>query len=101
MSRAPTKPVQMACLSIGYQRLLLPADKAMKVVEALQHAVQAEIEFKGHRDHYKVQDEPLHVQFSLVSQSQISMPHGEPVKKTAAKPALLPSPSSSPWGNSR
>ncbi|MDP3887056.1 hypothetical protein [Hydrogenophaga sp.] len=90
MSRAPTKPVQMACLQIGYQRLLLPADKAMKVVEALQHAVQAEIEFKGHREHYQVQEESLRVEFSLVSQSQISMPHGEPFPKPATRPALPP-----------
>ena len=84
----PTKPVQMARLSIGYQNLLLPADKAMKVVECLQHAVQAEIEFKGHKDHYQVQEEPLRVEFQLVSNSQISMPHGEPYPTGTTKPAL-------------
>lgn len=90
MSRASTKPVQMASLSIGYQSLLLPADKAMKVVEALQHAVQAEIEFKGHKYHYQVQEEPLRVEFALVSQSQITMPHGEPYPAPAVKPTLPP-----------
>lgn len=90
MSRAPTKPVQMACLHIGYQRVLMPADKAMKVLEALQHAVQVEIEFKGHREHYQVQEEPLRVEFLLVSQSQISMPHGEPFPKPATRSALPP-----------
>lgn len=90
MSRAPAKPVQMACLKIGYQRLLLPADKAMKVVEALQHAVSVEIEFKGFKEHYVVQEDALCVEFSLVSQSLISMPHGEPFPKSATRPALPP-----------
>ena len=89
MSRT-TKPVQMARLSIGYQYLLLPADKAMKVIECLQHAVQAEMQFKGHKEHYQVQEEPLRLEFSLVSQSQISMPHGEPFPAPAVKPALAP-----------
>lgn len=35
-----TKPTQMAFVRIGYSaELLLPADKAMKLVEILQHAV--------------------------------------------------------------
>lgn len=89
MSRA-TKPVQMACLQIGYQRLLLPADKAMKVAELLQHAVLTEVEFKGHREHYQVQDEPLRVEFAFVSPSQISMPSGELYPMPNARAALPP-----------
>jgi hypothetical protein len=87
MSRA-TKPVQMAFLKVGFQYMLLPADKAMKVVECLQGAVQAEIQFNGHREQYEVQEGPLRIELSLVSQSQITMPHGEPFPSPTAKPTL-------------
>lgn len=95
MSRT-TKPVQMAFLKIGFQYMLLPADKAMKVIECLQGAVQAEIQFNGHREQYEVQEAPLRVELALVSQSQITMPHGEPFDPPPAKPAKVALPLSRP-----
>ena len=90
MSR-PTKPAQqMAVLTIGYQRVLMPADKAMKVADAMQHAMPVEVDWKGHAEVYLVQQEPLRVAFALVRSSQICMPHGEPVPAPSpARPRLL------------
>lgn len=78
MSRAPTKPVQMAFLTIGYVYVLMPADKAMKVAELMQHAVPAEIDWAGNAEVYVVKEEHLRVEFKLARSNQIRMPHGEP-----------------------
>ena len=83
-----TKPVQMARLTIGYQNILLPADKAMKVAEALQHAVKVERSWGDRAEVFTVEEEPLSVEFSLVHPSQIRMPSGEPFPAATTKPAL-------------
>lgn len=88
MSRAPSKPVQMALLHIGYTSVLLPADKAMKVAEAMQHAVSAEVNFEGHTEVCTVKDQPLRVEFALVRANQIRMPQGEPFSMPTMRPAL-------------
>ncbi len=78
MSRAPTKPVQMAFLTIGYVHVLMPADKAMKVAELMQQAVPAERDWAGNGEVYVVKEEDLNVEFKLARPNQIRMPHGEP-----------------------
>lgn len=88
-TRPSAKPVQMAHLTIGYVSILLPADKAMKVAEALQHAVPATKSYeRGYT--YTVEEEPLNVEFALVSPSQIRMPSGEPYPMPKARAALPP-----------
>lgn len=89
MSRAPTKPVQMAFLTIGYVHVLMPADKAMKVAELMQHAMPAERDFSGSGDLYVVQEQPLRVEFILVRPNQIRMPHGESMPAPAPSQRLL------------
>lgn len=69
---APTnKP--LAVVNLGYRvSLLLPADKAMKLVELLTHAaiVEADYTSRLRRDQYTLGD-PLEVNLSLVQPSQI------------------------------
>ncbi|MDD2711403.1 MAG: hypothetical protein PHU77_00645 [Simplicispira sp.] len=89
MTRAPAKPVQMAVLTIGYHRILLPADKAMKVAEAMQHAMPVDVDWKDRIEVYQVKEEPLSVAFTLVRTSQIQMPHGDPAPMRPARPRLL------------
>lgn len=82
MSRTPT-PKQMACLTIGFQRVLLPADKALAVMSALQHAVDVEMNYRTDLL-YEVRSEPLRLSLDLVSAGKISMPAGTAVPQPAA-----------------
>jgi len=76
MSTSPAKK-SMACLTIGYQRLLLPADKAISVVAALQQAVDVEMDYTPQSACvYKVQTEPLRLSMELVPANKIVMPEG-------------------------
>ena len=88
MSRTPD-PKPMACLTIGYQMLLLPADKAMAVVAALQKAVGVELSYESLRERYQVQEQPLRVSMSFVDSRSIDMPHGQPAPSPAAKKRAL------------
>lgn len=79
MSTSPTKK-PMACLTIGYQRLLLPADKALSMMAALQQAVDVELDYAPGCDCvYKVQSTPLRCSIDLVPASKIIMPEGTAV----------------------
>lgn len=89
MSRAPTKPVQMAFLTIGYVHVLMPSDKAMKVAELMQHAVPAERDWAGTGEVYVVKEEALNVGFKLARSNQIRMPHGESMPTPAPRQRLL------------
>ena len=73
MSRAPAKPVQMACLTIGYSDYLLPADKAMKVAELMQHAFGCEENYEDCGRTYTPTDQPR-VEFALVRANQVRAP---------------------------
>ena len=77
MSPAPSKPPQMACVSIGYRNILMPADKAMKVVELLQYAVAVDRSYRDSDDLYVVSEEPLHVSLEFVPTGKIRMPAGK------------------------
>ena len=88
MSRASTKPTPMACLTIGYQDYLMPSDKAMKVAELMQHAIECESNFEGTGYVYTAKDQP-NVEFSLVRPNQVRMPQGEPTPMPAPRQRLL------------
>lgn len=69
----PKKPVHMACVRIGFQDLLMPSDKAMKVMELLQSAFECNREY-GDRDYqYHVGDQPR-LELCLVKPNQIVAP---------------------------
>jgi hypothetical protein len=88
MSRATAKPTPMACLTIGYSDYLMPSDKAMKVAELMQHAIECESSFEGTGYVYTAKETP-NVEFSLVRPNQVRMPHGKPVSMPPARPRLL------------
>ncbi|QIL81844.1 hypothetical protein G7047_19410 [Diaphorobacter sp. HDW4A] len=90
MARAPTKPVQMAYLTIGYSHFLMDASKAMKVAELMQHAVNVEWDYgeRMNAETYTV-GESVNVEFRLVHASKIRMPHGDTTPATPAQRRLL------------
>lgn len=65
------KPVAMCCVNVGYYRLLMPADKGMRMVELLQSAVECQMDYQtGAGDIYYVQEQP-HVSLTMVKPSQV------------------------------
>lgn len=91
MKRASTKPAaQMAYLTIGTGNFLMEASKAMKVAELMQHAVNAEWDWRreSREMHYTVGDHP-NVEFRFVRADQIHIANGEPAPVLPAKPRLL------------
>lgn len=71
--KGSSKPVQMACISIGYEDYLMPADKAMKVAELMQSAFQCR---KGYEDrgHTYTPGEQPRVEFAFVKPSELRKP---------------------------
>ena len=86
MTRPTAKATPLACLTIGYQRFLMPQDKAMKVAELMQHAVTCEVDY--HDGYTYTPQEAPDIQFSLVRANQVRMPAGE-AAPVFAKPRLL------------
>ncbi|WP_293222249.1 hypothetical protein [Ottowia sp.] len=76
MTRTTIKTTAMACLTIGYHDYLMPSDKAMKVAELMQHAVNCDRDFDGNDYVYKVREEPA-IRFSLVRPDRVCMPQGQ------------------------
>jgi len=91
MSRATSKPPQqMAYLTIGHGNFLMEASKAMKVAELMQHAVNAEWDWRREsRDMHYIVGDHTNVEFRVVRADQIHMPKGEPSPFQPAKPKLL------------
>lgn len=71
MTRA-SKPVQMACLTIGFESYLIPADKAMKVAELMQSAFECRKDYD--RGHTYMPGEQPRVEFALVKPSELRKP---------------------------
>jgi hypothetical protein len=71
----PLKNVAMCCVRIDHFEYLLPADKGMKLVELMQHAVCCDTHYESRGYTYRVHDAPA-VEFALVKPSQIVMPQG-------------------------
>lgn len=80
MSRTPAKPVQLAHLQISYFSFILPVDKAMKIAELMQHAVECSMSYDD-RKSFTLKDQP-EVSFELVKSSQIHAPNAQPEQAT-------------------
>lgn len=72
MTRA-TKPVPMACISIGFEDYLMPADKAMKVAELMQSAFQCHKGYESHGHIYTPGEQPR-VEFAFVKPGELRKP---------------------------
>lgn len=90
MSRAPAKPaVQMAFITIGHSHFLMEASKGMKVVELMQHAVQADWDYRAEEGRSYTARGSVDVELRLVRADQIHMPQGESAAVSPSKPRLL------------
>lgn len=78
-SSKPTRPVQMACLSIGFNDYLLPADKAMKVAELMQSSFSCDKRYADRGHQYTPREQP-NISFEFVKASQVRP--DEPVRGT-------------------
>lgn len=75
VKRASTvkSPVKMAVVSINHDCYLLPADKAMKLLDLMQDAVRVDKDYDSHDGYsltYFVRDEPK-VELYMVKPSQL------------------------------
>ena len=75
---AAPKPVQMACLNIGYEHYLLPAPQAMKVMELMQGAVKSEIDFgaAGRGETLYVANGQPRLELKFIHPNQVRIPEG-------------------------
>ncbi|PND29633.1 hypothetical protein C1I89_33700 [Achromobacter pulmonis] len=80
---ATRKSPQPCLVTIGYTRLLMPAEQGMAMLKLLQHAVECELETGAWPPRYQAGTQPR-VEFELVKASQISVApeHVEPVSRT-------------------
>lgn len=65
----------MCRVTIGYQDFLMPADKGLRVLQAMQHAIGCERRYDGRDESFFATDQPR-VEYSLVRAAQIHMPAG-------------------------
>lgn len=93
MARAPAKATPMCCVSIGYRDFLLPADKGMKLVEILTHAIEVDKDYEDGGYVYTPQ-QPPEVQYSAVKTGRIRAPRAPAPEATADGVVLrsLPAP---------
>ena len=76
----------MCRVTIGYQDFLMPADKGMRVLEAMQNAIGCERNYDGHDESFLATDQPR-VEFALVRADQVRMPDGYAEPATGRKRA--------------
>ncbi|MFY3986084.1 hypothetical protein ACOTJH_29120 [Achromobacter xylosoxidans] len=67
----------MCCVTIGYQHFLLPADKGMRVLEAMQHAVGCERNYDHDEGERFFANDPPRINYELVRASQVHLPEGQ------------------------
>lgn len=95
MSRAPAKTAKaqpaMCNVTIEYVELLLPADKGLKLVELLQHAVTCRKRYEEGGQTYTA-EEAVPVEFTSVKLSQIRMPRPAAPEGVQAPAAIGHSP---------
>jgi len=84
---ATRKPMQMCHVTVGYQNLLMPADKGMRLLELLQHSIECEIDFVGRGVVYQAGKQPR-VEFSLIQPDQVRAPAGGWDSAAPGKPLL-------------
>lgn len=80
-TRKPTS--QPSLVTIGYTRLLMPAEQGMAMLKLLQHAVECDQESGAWPPRYLAGTQPR-IEFELVKPSQIDMTpeRVEPVSRT-------------------
>lgn len=66
----------MCCVTIGYQDFLMPADKGMRVLEAMQHAIGCQRNYDAIDGEAFYASEAPSVKYALVRAQQIHMPQG-------------------------
>lgn len=88
--RSTPKAVPMACVTIDFVHLLMPAADAMKVVALMGQAVRVEPDWKTGRRNmtYEVAPDPIIVAYVAVRADQVVMPAG--AEATAPHPARQP-----------
>ncbi|MGJ7611804.1 MULTISPECIES: hypothetical protein [unclassified Variovorax] len=64
------KPVAMCCVTIGFDRFLMPADKGMKVFELMQSAIKCELGYGEDRHTYAPGEAP-EVECKVVRPDQV------------------------------
>lgn len=90
MATQPKQPKQvpMCVVAIGFNCLLLPASKGMRVVELLQGAIEVDRRFESRADTYTVNDE-VHVEYQSVKASQLRAREATPRDPPAQRGPLL------------
>lgn len=83
-----SKPVQICCVSIGYDSFIMPADKGMKVVELLQSAFKCNKDYAERGYVYTVGSQP-EVELALVRSDQVRAP----AEQSSSAPLRLSAPS--------
>lgn len=77
MATTKKQSAAMCCVTIGYQDFLMPADKGMRVLEAMQHAVACERNYdRDEGERFFANDAPS-VNYKLVRAQQIHLPEGQ------------------------
>jgi len=89
----PAKPTQLCCVSIGHMDLIMPADKGMKLLELMQHAVHGKQDFDrtiNFQTTYVLGEQPR-VEFSLLKPNQVIPGAGHEIPTTPRRsgPRLL------------
>lgn len=97
MATTKKQGAAMCCVTIGYQDFLMPADKGMRVLEAMQHAIGCERNYDRVDGEAFYASEAPSVKYALVRAEQIRMPEGyvEPAggrRRTARAIANNPTP---------
>lgn len=93
MSRGSKPGEQLCCVQIGFQQLLLPISKGLKVIELLQGAADVQQTY-GERLVYRVGKQPR-IELTTVQPSDIEWPEvpAQPGRSPAQRDLLLPAPS--------
>ena len=78
---ATTKATDLACLRVGWRPLLMPADRAIKVMALLRGALDVTEDHKGGQ-HVYVLGEPVELVLETVKASQIRRAAATPDTRT-------------------
>lgn len=81
-----SKPVDMACVVIGFESYLLPAAAALKVVTLMKDAFQVERDFSMN-EKFQVSDRRPRIEMAIVRADQVVMPES---LKTPRSPRSRP-----------
>lgn len=82
------KQVPMCVVRIGYEFLLLPATKGLRVVELLQGAIELEPLYMARQDAYTVKEE-VPVTYQSIKASQLRARQATPPEPPAQSGPLL------------